>query len=97
MLKIIYLSGPMSGRPDFNKPAFNARAAELRALGHKVINPAEVDLGPGATWAEYIAHDLKLMELEGCTHLDQLEGWENSPGAQIELIASKRLIMRLYV
>ena len=41
----VYLSGPMTGLPDFNRPAFHAAAAALRAQGYVVINPAEVDLG----------------------------------------------------
>lgn len=40
--KTTYLAGPMTGLPDLNFPTFHARAAELRALGHEVVNPAEL-------------------------------------------------------
>lgn len=39
----LYVAGPMRGRPQFNFPAFDAAAAQLRGLGHYVFNPAEVD------------------------------------------------------
>jgi hypothetical protein len=39
----VYVAGPMRGIPEFNFPAFNAAAAKLRADGHFVFNPAEVD------------------------------------------------------
>lgn len=39
----IYVAGPMRGIAEFNFPAFNAAAAELRAQGHYVFNPAEKD------------------------------------------------------
>ena len=39
----LYLAGPMRGVPFFNFPAFKKAAAELRAKGHQVFNPAERD------------------------------------------------------
>lgn len=39
----IYLAGPMRGIPEFNFPRFHQVAAELRAQGHEVFNPAERD------------------------------------------------------
>lgn len=38
----IYISGPMTGVPDHNRPAFDAAAKCLREKGHFVINPAEL-------------------------------------------------------
>ena len=42
--KRVYLAGPMSGYPEFNFPAFMAKAAELRGRGWEVFNPAEKDM-----------------------------------------------------
>jgi len=39
----IYLSGPMSGMSAFNIPTFDKAATKLRALGHEVVSPAELD------------------------------------------------------
>ena len=39
----VYLAGPMRKIAQFNFPAFDAGAATLRALGHKVFNPADRD------------------------------------------------------
>ena len=38
----IYCSGPMTGKPYHNRPAFDAAAKRLREQGHFVINPAEL-------------------------------------------------------
>lgn len=43
MKKKVYLAGPMSGYPDWNFPAFDKAAAELREEGYHVFSPAEVD------------------------------------------------------
>ena len=85
----IYVSGPMTGLPDLNKPAFNAEAARLRSEGHDVVNPADVNLGPGADWADYMRVDLA--DMLTCDTIFMLPGWESSKGARIE----RRLAMDL--
>ena len=86
----VYLSGPMTGLPDFNRPAFHAAAAALREQGYVVINPAEVDLGPAATWSDYMR--IHLAEIaRRVTQVFVLPGWESSRGAQLEVHVARSL------
>lgn len=90
----IYLAGPMSGYPRWNFPAFEAAAAQLRALGYEVVSPAENDLAhgvdpnaPGFTftekdYADAMRRDVAiLLEVDGVALLD---GWNESRGASLE-------------
>lgn len=88
-MKRIYLGGPMSGLPELNYPAFNAEAFRLRVLGFEVVNPAEIDLGPNATWNEFMRADLKA--LLDCDTLALLDGWQNSSGAHLEMHVAHRV------
>ncbi len=88
--KRLYLSGPMTGLPYLNHPAFHAEAARLRAEGHFVINPAELDLDEGATWIDYMKADLIQM-LDACTSIHMLKGWTESAGATLEHTVAKAL------
>lgn len=47
-----YLAGPMTGYPQFNYPAFDAAAADLRDQGYKIVSPAELDDPDTRKWAE---------------------------------------------
>lgn len=79
---LIYLAGPMSGLPDWNYPAFHAAAAELRATGHEVVNPAEVNPDTTTPWATCLRQCL--IELARCEGIAMLPGWDRSKGARLE-------------
>ncbi|UFQ02213.1 DUF4406 domain-containing protein [Pseudomonas fitomaticsae] len=87
----LYLAGPMTGFEDFNFPAFNKMAAELRAQGYVVENPAEHGVVDGADWADYMAYDLTRLGL--CGQVAVLPGWENSKGARLEVHIARELGM----
>ena len=89
----VYLSGPMSGLPEHNAPAFNAAATQLRAQGLDIINPAEINTDPSATWEQCLRKDLAA--LAGCDCLALLPGWEHSNGAHLELHIAHRLRMHI--
>lgn len=79
-MKRIYLSGPMTGLPDFNYPAFNAEAARLRALGYHVENPAENPKQD--SWDAYMRK--AITQMLTCDTIALMPGWLQSKGARIE-------------
>ena len=85
----IYLSGPMTGLPAFNFPAFNAEAARLRALGYCVVNPAEINVGADLSWQQCMRADIRA--LCDCDTLALLPGWQRSSGAHLEMHLAHRL------
>jgi glycosyltransferase involved in cell wall biosynthesis len=86
----IYLSGPMTGLPDYNRPAFERVAEELRAQGKSVFNPG--DIGPKENImprAWYMRKDLDALMRSDSVYL--LPGWETSEGAKLEVAIAKEL------
>lgn len=90
-MKRIYISGPMTGLPEYNFPAFTAEAERLRGLGFDVVNPAEIN-PDGGTWEECMRRDVAL--LVTCDHVATLPGWDKSQGAQLEVYIADRLGIR---
>lgn len=80
-----YLSGPITGHPNYRQE-FGDAAAELRARGYNVINPAAIDDAIPVECMSYEAImriDLEL--LATADYLVQLPGSEDSKGANREL------------
>lgn len=87
-----YIAGPMTGYKDYNFPAFYAKAAEERAKGYDVINPAELDDADGdltKPWDFYLRRDL--IVLAECNRIVLLDGWEKSKGANLEVHIGREL------
>lgn len=87
----IYLSGPMTGIPENNFPAFYQWAASLRSNGYEVVSPAEIQ--EAGTWELCLRSDLR--EMCTCDAIALMPGWEGSKGANLELHVAHRLGMRV--
>lgn len=85
----VYVSGPMTGIPEFNKTAFAEAAAFLRAEGYEVVSPHELDdADPVAretmTWGDFLSRDVKLIADGGIEGIVLLPEWYKSKGARLE-------------
>lgn len=85
----VYVAGPMTGHSDFNYPAFNAVAADLRARGFEVENPAENPAPPCRSWLGYMR--MSLRQISTVDAMVMLPGWIWSRGARIEWLIAKLL------
>lgn len=90
--KRVYLSGPMSGKPDWNRAAFAEaeRACRIAGATH-VFNPAASapqgsDMRGRAWWMLKDVHELTRRGEDGPFYdlVLQLPGWEVSRGARFE-------------
>lgn len=91
----VYIAGPMTGLPAKNYPAFAAEAARLRALGHEVINPAEVNAGlEHEGWAACMKRDIP--EMLKCDAVQLLPGWLKSRGVKVEVTLARALGIYVY-
>lgn len=90
----LYISGPMSGLPDWNFPAFNQAAEKVRAWGHDAVNPVDINPDHTTPWEICLRADLKA--LCDCDGIVLLPGWEKSKGAQLELHVAHRLAMSVH-
>jgi hypothetical protein len=82
-MKKIYLSGPITGVPDY-RARFSRAASVVRGLlSHaEILNPAEAQERPGWSWADWMLYDLILLRGASCAVF--LPGWKGSPGARVE-------------
>lgn len=82
----IFISGPMTGLPNFNRDAFNQEAQRLLGMGHVALNPAI--LPDGLEQHEYMAICIEMVKM--ADQLVMLPGWGLSEGAYIEFCLAKK-------
>lgn len=90
-MSVIYIAGPMTGKPDFNRIAFAVAARNLEARGYTVLNPAI--LPDGLTYGQYIKISKAMLECADTIYL--LEGWRDSAGATNEHALAKKLGLKI--
>ena len=90
----IYISGPISGHESTYEAAFAAAAETLRKGGHEPANPALIQLGDGASWADYM--DAALVMLYSSDAIYMLPGWQDSRGARVEARVAELRGMRRF-
>lgn len=106
-----YLGGPMTGIPQFNFPAFDEAATDLRRKGYLILSPAEMD---DATAREHALASKTGLDVADTGHSWEdylkrdlfivleadgvicLPGWEKSKGARLETFVAKQLGKPIY-
>lgn len=92
---LVYLSGPMSGRPNFNYHVFHEHAEIWRAEGFKVLNPAE-NFGGNQQLAKktYMREDIRQILLADAVAV--IDGWWDSEGSRLEVAVAQALDIPVY-
>src|SRR4051794_26666788 len=96
-----YLSGPMTGYPECNFPAFETASAALRARGfdvlsaHEVLHRGEDGRSGQVPYLEMLKEDVR--QLLTCDAIVLLPGWEASKGATFEHFVAAYLKMPAFL
>lgn len=93
-LEWVYLSGPMTGLPDFNRAAFREAEAALLARGFAVENPANIEGDESDPWEIWMRKALVMMLR--CSAVVMLDGFQRSKGAMLEFHVAAQLGMPIY-
>jgi len=91
----IYISGPMTGRPDLNFPAFHAAADRFAKAGWRVANPAE-NFGGRTDLPRQLYLRADVAMLAKCDAIALLAGWQESRGATLEAVLAAELGLRFF-
>ena len=96
----IYISGPMTGLPEYNYPAFFECERMLKEKFPLaiILNPARIDDGLVYKYSNTREHYIRKsveMVLQA-TDMFMLPGWENSAGAKLEALIAKEVGLTFY-
>lgn len=88
----LYIAGPMTGLPNFNREAFHKMAECVTASGSVALNPAT--LPDGLSQHEYM--DICMAMIRAADGILLLEGWQLSAGARAEHALAEKLGLAIY-
>ena len=97
----IFISGPMTGYPDFNFPLFNKVSEILTSQGFDVVNPVTIckKYKRERVLSDKTVFDSMISEQQDaerkCTTLLLLPKWEESIGVRLELQTAIELKMKI--
>ena len=98
----VYIAGPMTGLPRWNYDAFEEAAWRLRAHGAIVTSPHEMDIAAGfdpdnvtagKKFDLQAALDADVAVVEASDLVVLLPGWEDSPGAIVEVMTAEAAVL----
>lgn len=90
---VIYIAGPMTGLPNYNREAFFKKAMELRRQGYVVLTPSVLPAG----LSDIAYMDICLAMVRSSEAIYMLSGWDSSAGAVAEhALASKLALTIIY-
>lgn len=78
----VFISGPMRGIADYNKPAFDEAEKKLKDMNFSVFNPSWLMYDDNWDRKDILAIDI--CALSKCRYILQLPGWEKASGARLE-------------
>ena len=89
--KIIYLSGAITGCPNYKEVFERAEMFVSANMGHIAINPERLDelSNEPLTYDQYMAICYRLIDISDAVFM--VSGWRNSRGANAELTYAKSL------
>lgn len=101
----VYISGPMSGKPEYNRVAFEEAAKELREMYFDVVSPIEKDresgfdlqgpLSPEQYW-DFLGRDVETIGTSGLGAVVVLEDWYQSVGSRLEVFQALLMKIPIY-
>lgn len=102
-MQTLYLAGPMRGYPEYNFPAFDSAAENLRKFGFRVISPADLDRAHGFSADDEVTPSMlgrflrrDIDALTDCDAIVLLPGWSDSLGASAEKAVARAIGIKVY-
>lgn len=93
-MTILYVSGPMTGKPGYNFDAFDKAEHELSAAGYVVLNPAG-NFGGNLELPRAVYMRLDIQQVLMSDGIALLDGYRESKGARLEIDIAHTIGLRV--